>query len=262
MKFAFQRCVSVIGAFLVATSFSAYAAPAKSALSVKTKLVEIAVEIDDVLKTHPGLAADLLAEGRRWADQQRAQAQKDQREYPEMFRGGKRWSLERSYDARSVVSRYVSVLRTDYSNTGGAHPNTRFDTILWDRDLKKRISIRGLFKESADNGPTMAALAKHVRAAVLAEKKARDIEIDDAQGNTELDSIKPQLLKLGPVSLAPSTERDKSSGLTFHFSPYDVGAYAEGPYTAFVPWMALAPYLSGEGTRIFGGERPPGDDNQ
>ena len=73
--------------------------------------------------------------------------------------------------------------------------------------------------------------------------------------------IEPKLLKIGPVSLAPSTEEGKSSGLTFHYSPYAVGAYAEGPYVAFVPWETLKPYLTPEGARIFGGARPKGDEN-
>ena len=74
--------------------------------------------------------------------------------------------------------------------------------------------------------------------------------------------MQPKLLKIGPISLAPSTEAGKSSGLTFHFSPYDVDAYAAGPYTIFVPWTELKPLLSPEGAAIFGGERPDGDDQQ
>lgn len=74
-------------------------------------------------------------------------------------------------------------------------------------------------------------------------------------------AIQPRLLKIGPISLTPSTVAGKSSGLTFHFSPYAVDAYAAGPYTVFVPWTALKPFLSPEGIAIFGGERPKGDDD-
>ena len=62
-------------------------------------------------------------------------------------------------------------------------------------------------------------------------------------------------------TLAPSTETDKSSGLTFHYPPYAVGPYAEGDYVAFVPWETLKPYLTPEGTKIFGGAQTKGDDN-
>ena len=63
------------------------------------------------------------------------------------------------------------------------------------------------------------------------------------------------------MTLAPSTEPGKSSGLTFHYPPYAVGPYAEGEYVAFVPWETLKPYLTPEGTKIFGGARPKGDDD-
>ena len=61
------------------------------------------------------------------------------------------------------------------------------------------------------------------------------------------------------VTLAPSTEPGKSSGLTFHYSPYAVGAYAEGPYTASVPWTAFRSHLSQQGAAVFGGESPESD---
>jgi hypothetical protein len=122
----------------------------------------------------------------------------------------------------------------------------------------------------------MTALAQLAKLAVAAEKISRDIP---AGGDDTLppgmtpeqylpkdtfinDGIKPELLKLGPVTLAPSTEQGKSSGLTFHYSPYGVGPYAEGPYTVFVPWTAFRQYLSAEGTAIFAGTRPKGDDQQ
>jgi hypothetical protein len=33
-------------------------------------------------------------------------------------------------------------------------------------------------------------------------------------------------------------------------------------YVALVPWEALKPYLTPEGTKIFGGARPQGDDGE
>ena len=66
---------------------------------------------------------------------------------------------------------------------------------------------------------------------------------------------------IGAVTLAPSTEPGKSSGLTFHYPPYAVGPYVEGQYVAFVPWETLKPYLSPDGAAIFGGARPQGDDD-
>ena len=262
---------SLVALAMLGASIVLAHAALKPQISIKTKAAEITVAVDEALKRHPGLAENLLAEGRRWADKQRAEAQDVLRQSPDDFSEGRKWTLAREYTSRSVVGRYVSVVRTDDTYTGGAHPNTGIDTILWDRDTRKRISIRGFLKETADNGPTMTAMAKLVRIAVARAKIARDIALDDKPANSAspeayaerdsfiVDGVKPTLLGLGPVTFAPSTEHDKSAGLTLHFEPYAVGPYAEGPYTAFVPWTELKPYLSAQGAAIFGGERPESD---
>lgn len=228
----------------------------KLAAKVGTKNIEASVTIDDGLKAYPGLYDNLLAEGRRELAKQRAQADKDRKETPDIFREGRKYSFERGYTQRSSIGRYVSVLRGDYMDGLGAHPNHQTDTILWDADAKKRVSIRPFFKETADNGPTMTAVAAAIRAALVVEKKQRETYEENDSG---IDAVKPSLLKIGAIALAPSTEAGKSAGLVSYFSPYIVGAYAEGDYTVFVPWTAFRQYLSLEGAALFGGERPAGD---
>jgi hypothetical protein len=97
---------------------------------------------------------------------------------------------------------------------------------------------------------------KGVIASLTIEKKKRDVA--DTTGEW-IKNLKPSLLKIGAVTLAPSAEVGKSPGLTFHYPPYAVGPYAEGAYVAFVPWETLKPYLTAEGARIFGGARPKDD---
>jgi hypothetical protein len=172
----------------------------------------------------------------------------------------RRLVLRTQYATRSVVGgQYVSIIRSDYMDSGGAHPNSDVNTILWDETAKRRISIRPFFTETADNGPTMTAIRKAVIASLNIEKKKRDSsEIATAEWYKDLE---PKLLKIGAVTLAPSTEAGKSSGLTFHYPPYAVGPYVEGEYVAFVPWETLKPYLTPEGANIFGGARLKGDDD-
>ena len=252
---AFSRTIGFAGAVVCAAA--ATAAEPKPDVSIKTKAIEASVILDAQVKADPGLAANSLAEGRKWAEKNRADADKERKQDPELFRNGP-WTMERKYQTRSVVDgRYVSIVRADYEYTGGAHPNSTSDTILWDRSTGKRISIRPFFTETADNGPTLKAMRQGVIASLMAEKKKRGAEGTDASA---IEGLEPKLLKIGPVSLAPSTEQGKSSGLTFHYSPYAVGSYAEGGYIAFVPWETLKLYLTPEGARIFGGARPKADE--
>jgi hypothetical protein len=257
----------------------AIAADEKADIEIKTRAAEISVSIDKALKGDKALVANLLAEGRRYVANARAEADSEYKTNRQWFKEADRhWTYDLVYTLHSIVAdRYVSIVYDDGTFTGGAHPNTRTNTILWDATAKKRISIRRFFKETADNGPTMTALAKLARRAVAVAKLERfkqagadeqetgERETPDqfAEENQEIvNGVQPSLLKIGPISLAPSTEAGKSSGLTFHFSPYDVDAYAAGPYTMFVPFSAFKAYLSAEGLAIFGGERPKADAEQ
>lgn len=231
----------------------------KPVIAIDSKTIEASVTIDATLKPYPGLYDNLLAEGRRELPKWRAEADKDRKEMPDLFCEGRRYSHERTYTRRSAVGRYVSVLRTDYFDGLGAHPNTVVNTILWDAGAKKRVSIRPLFKETADNGPTLQHLAKAIRAALAAVKQAHDIPVADPETDESLSAVKPKLLEIGAVALAPSTEVGKSAGMLFYFSPYAVGGYVEGSYTAFVSWTEFKASLSTEGAALFAGERPKSD---
>ena len=250
---------STVALLLFLAVFPALAADPKPDFTIKTKSIDTSVTLDAKIKADAALAADCLAEGKAWAAKNSADADKERRQDPQMFRNGA-WSMARNYETRSVVDgHYVSIVRSDYMDTGGAHPNSDVNTILWDSAANKRISIRPFFTETADGGATMKAMVKAVLASLTAEKKKRDT--GETATEEWFKGVEPKLLKIGAVTLAPSTISGKSSGLTFHYPPYAVGPYAEGEYVAFVPWESLKPYLTPEGAKIFGGSRPQGDDD-
>ena len=235
------------------------AADPKPDAALKNKSIEANVFLDDKIKADPALSAYCLADGKKWLDKNASDAAKELKQDPQFFRDGG-WSFERKYGIRSVVAdHYVSLVRDDYMDTHGAHPNTDVNTILWDKSENKAISIRPFFTVTADNGPTMTAMQKAIIASLRIEKKKRDSS--ETATAEWFKSVEPKLLKIGAATLAPSTEVGKSSGLTFHYPPYAVGPYAEGHYVAFVPWETLRPYLTPEGQRIFGGARPKGDED-
>lgn len=254
-------CASLVAVMLCLPAL-VHAEDAKPVLSIKTRSIEAGVSIDDKLKAYPGLADNLLAEGRREVEKWRVSADKDRKDAPDDFADGRRYSFERSYTQRSAIGRYVSVERGDYLNTFGAHPNSETNTILWDANAKKRVSIRPFFKETTTGGATLNRLAKAVRAKLAVEKKARGGDEVDPETDTELANVQPDLLKMGAVALVPSSESGKSAGLVFYFSSYAVGSYAEGPYSAFVPWRTFKDDLSPEGAALFGGERPKADEEK
>jgi hypothetical protein len=233
------------------------AADQKPDISLKAKYTEVTVSFDDAIKADAALLKYLTSNGKAWASKtlkELVAQRNDMNDLPADIRN-RSWSSERGYTQDALVAgRYASIIRGEFSYTGGAHPNHGSDTLLWDKQAGKMISIRPFFTELADGGPAMTAIRNAVVADLKIEKKKRDSDNPDM---SLVDALEPKLLTIGPVSLTPSTVAGKSSGLTFHYSPYAVGAYAEGDYSAFVPWETLKPYLSVEGTAIFGGAQPP-----
>lgn len=232
----------------------------KPAAEIKSKSFEGSVTIDAGLKAYPKLYAALAAAGKRALAKWSADAERERKVNPSAFGPDRHWSFDRGYSLRTAVGRYVSVLRGDDTFSGGAHPNHPINTLLWDTLTNKFINISPFFDETKENGPTLKALAETIRAAVAVEKKSRGFDVGDPDTDPELAWVKPKLTSIGGIALAPSTEKDKSSGLSIYFSPYAVGSYVEGPYTIYIPWTAFRAHLSPLGAALFGGERPKDDE--
>lgn len=223
--------------------------------AAKTQYVEVEVRIDNRLKAFRDLYAELAAEGKKFGAESKDETAAQWREDKSLFRNP--YSFSRVYRLRAAAGNYVSVIVDESEFTGGAHPNHGSKTLLWDRVRGARVDFKTLFKDTADNSADMKALSKLVLDALAAEKKAHDVPFDLT--DMWFKEWKPQFSMFGEPSLAPSTEAGKSSGVTFHFSPYEVGAYAEGDYVAFVPASKLMPLLTGDAQKLFGGERPKSD---
>ncbi|MCC7345935.1 MAG: DUF3298 domain-containing protein [Variibacter sp.] len=234
----------------------ARAAPAATARSAA---FDGKVEIDARLARYPKFRAILLAESKHELALQKKEADEMRRTDRATF-GRSKWTFARKYVLRADTERYVSVVRIDDTYSGGAHPNTSVFTALWDKAAERVANPFALFADMRAGGPGLTTLASLVRAALAREKKARGADVAASLADDEwLKTVEPDVEKMGRISLAPSTVAGKSSGLTFHFSPYEVGPYAEGPYTAFVPASALQALLKPEMRPLFGGERPAGD---
>ncbi len=121
--------------------------------------------------------------------------------------------------------RRVSVLLTVFEFTGGAHPNTRHEAFVFAAEAKgpKRLGLGDLLRP----GLSPQAFAE---AALIPELNA----IKTSRGGDAVGSIDAESLRSFVATPA---------GLSWVFSPYAVGSYAEGTYVVKLPWERLRPYL-------------------
>jgi hypothetical protein len=79
-------------------------------ISIETKYIKVSVTVDIALKPFPELFASCFSEGKVWFNKKNSDAAAEWRDNRKAFRD-LQWFYERDYALRSVVGRYISVMR-------------------------------------------------------------------------------------------------------------------------------------------------------
>lgn len=127
------------------------------------------------------------------------------------------------------TAKLLSLKRVDFDYSGGAHPNTLTDGLLWDKALKRRVGIDDLFGKGAN----LTVLDQALCSAINAAKRAR--VPDSASVTLDGKDFSCPRAADTPFVLTPGAAPGKAAGLTFLIGPYQVGPYVEGTYEVNLP---------------------------
>lgn len=141
--------------------------------------------------------------------------------------------------------RFLSLSAEIETYMGGAHGMTGFDTLLWDRNHRKRLKPLDLFSsgEAFD-----AAVAGSFCAGIKRAKQAKGITVPEASDSpfSKCPPASAQTVWLG------SSDGRLIDRITIAIAPYEVGPFAEGVYKVNVPVTgALVRALKNEYARDF-----------
>jgi hypothetical protein len=138
----------------------------------------------------------------------------------------KNLSFSKEWKVVADLPRFLSLSAEIYLYTGGAHGNSGFDSLLWDREAGGALDVVSLFRSQA---ALQDALGDAWCKALKAEKTARIGEeyVDD--GFFPCPPIKDLTLLVG------SSDKQKFNRIGLIAAPYVAGAYAEGPYEVTLP---------------------------
>ena len=139
------------------------------------------------------------------------------------------YTLEVEWQVVADLPGWLSLSQRNSHFEGGAHPNSGFDSRVWDRKAGRALAPRDLFVsakalDAAIRGPFCDALDR--------ERAVRRGEpVNRASGDDFDACIAPseQTLILG------STDRKRFDRIGILVSPYAAGPYAEGSYDITVP---------------------------
>ncbi len=135
---------------------------------------------------------------------------------------------ELDYELFEHGDRYISLLYTIYEYTGGAHGNTVFHTFIFDHFEQRALDLENLF---ADTTAALEVIAPLVQADLHAQMG----EMADAAWIAAGAGPDPENYR--NVVLTPDA-------LVFYFPPYQVAAYAAGPFTVALPLADVAGLLA------------------
>jgi Deacetylase PdaC len=89
---------------------------------------------------------------------------------------GRQNSFDANYNVLMATDEIVSIEMEDYSDTGGAYPNTGFWTLNYDLQANKQLDLQDIFQPKADFKTTIAAyVARDIN------RRAEQIEREEAR---------------------------------------------------------------------------------
>ncbi|MEP0266947.1 MAG: DUF3298 domain-containing protein [Pyruvatibacter sp.] len=230
--------------------------------SIKTPQFESTITVAPEIIMESGLGSDLVSTSVAAARKLAVSAAEDAEASPEFFRP---YLVDERWDVTLANATFVSVLGTHWMYTGGAHGNYDFSSVIWRRNgdgVGDRMPLADMF---ADGMRKESPLWDELSRALLAKWEVEWAKrIGQPLGEDDMtwrDSAERAFVfhpEYQPVvTLLPSTQGDKSAGLTFHYSPYILGPYAMGSFSFDVPYPIFEEYLTDEARAWFGGEIKP-----
>jgi len=152
----------------------------------------------------------------------------NQKVYKQQKREGARDFYAMEWSTAGQTPRLLSLQNEISTFTGGAHPNTGYGALLWDRRSNGAISVESLFLRS---GAFAAQTRIRYCAGLEAErKKRRGRETMDLPDFNQCP--KPSDLAVSPLD---TNHNGRFDSFAFVASPYTAGPYAEGEYDIQVP---------------------------
>lgn len=138
----------------------------------------------------------------------------------------------RRWTSAGATPRLLSLAEDTSFFTGGAHPDSGVDSLLWDRQLGREIGVADLF----DPPTRFAELFS------IAYCQALDFERERRRGGARLPGEFNDCPNLSDLALVPTDADHDGRFEAIHFiaSPYVAGPYVEGRYDVAMPINAAA----------------------
>jgi hypothetical protein len=212
----------------------------------KSVLYELRLRIPAPALAISPLKDEILSLYKSDADQAKSDAKDDKDSNPSFspYDVDTNWRVTFENDA------VLSLSAETYSDTGGAHPNTGFQAIVWDKQGRRAVPIDTLFAPNQ----AKAALSAISEAATKAWAKIyvqRSGQKPGPEADVAKDGIGPDADKLKPYALTYAKGQTKANGIVLLYGAGQVWPHVLGDFRLSVPATVFAKYLAPQWTKIF-----------
>ena len=225
------------------------AAPALGAdydTTEKSPLVELHLHVPETAMTIAPLKAKILALYKADADQAKADAKEDKDDNPSFhpYRIETIWRV--TFENEAVLSLSAD---TD-ADTGGAHPNQAFQTIVWDKKANRAVPIEALFQPDQVK-PALSAIADAAGKTWIrtytqrsGQKPGQDTDLAGSGIAADPDKLKTYALTYAKGATA-------ANGIVLLYGAGQVWPHVLGDFRLAVPAAVFAKYLTPQWKAVF-----------
>lgn len=157
-----------------------------------------------------------------------ASAREDQKIYREQGRADMQDYYSMVWTTAGESPRLLSLQSEFGTFTGGAHPNTSYDALLWDRTRGAPVTASSLFASAtAFAAATRTSYCKALDAERLKRREGEKVDLPEFNACPKYSD-----LAIAPVD---TNRNGRFDAIDFVASPYLAGPYVEGEYAISLP---------------------------
>ena len=206
----------------------------------------VTLTLPEPIKLFPELHTQLYNAGQQKLLDFMAQAHKGRAEEKAEGMDVPAYSQSIAWQISAQSPRLLSLYAEENDFSGGAHPTSSFQALLYDKVKKDLINTATLFASGADLKPIDDYVCHQIET-----ERSKRLQEPTTQAGSGFSCPHVADSKL---ILIPSTLAGHIGAIDALYAPYEVGPYVEGPYEIRIPQSVLKPVLSSDFADQFGGD--------
>jgi hypothetical protein len=205
----------------------------------KSPLVELRLRVPAAAMAIPPLQSKIMAMYKADATQAKTDARDDKDGNPNFTP----YSIDINWRVTFENGAVLCLSEEIYADTGGAHPNGGFQTIVWDKKAGRAVPIEALFAPGQVK-PALAAIADAATRAWTKTYTQRSGQKPGPDADMAGEGIGPDPQKLKTYALTYAKGQATANGIVLLYGAGQVWPHVLGDFRLSVPVAVFAKYLA------------------